>query len=162
MLATQYVHVHHTFLRHKKPKSYLNPNERSNLRSESGSILVLTSLAVLMLLGIVALAVERGLWLHAHAREFGGDPARIHVSGSSAGGHLAAAMLVWERFGRGLRRTELEVAVREQVDAIAAWNGVPILDYHPRIVAQLPKLTLTGRQKITELELDPSTTFTPS
>jgi len=37
-------------------------------------------------------------WLHAHAHEFGGDPARIHVCGSSAGGHLAAMMLVpgWE------------------------------------------------------------------
>jgi arylformamidase len=37
-------------------------------------------------------------WVHAHAREFGGDPARIHVCGSSAGGHLTAMMLVpgWE------------------------------------------------------------------
>jgi len=37
-------------------------------------------------------------WLHAHAHEFGGDPARIHVCGSSAGGHLAAMLLVpgWE------------------------------------------------------------------
>ncbi len=42
-----------------------------------------------------------------HAREFGGDPARIHVSGSSAGGHLAGMMLSggWaEAFGApGLR-----------------------------------------------------------
>jgi arylformamidase len=37
-------------------------------------------------------------WLHAHAHEFGGDPARIHVGGSSAGGHLTAMMLApgWE------------------------------------------------------------------
>jgi arylformamidase len=37
-------------------------------------------------------------WVHKHAGEFGGDPGRIHVSGSSAGGHLAAMMLAhgWE------------------------------------------------------------------
>jgi arylformamidase len=32
-------------------------------------------------------------WVHAHIAEFGGDPARIHVSGSSAGAHLAAMLL---------------------------------------------------------------------
>jgi len=32
-------------------------------------------------------------WLYAHARDFGGDPLRIHVAGSSAGAHLAAMML---------------------------------------------------------------------
>jgi arylformamidase len=37
-------------------------------------------------------------WVHKHAPEFGGDGARIHVSGSSAGGHLAAMLLApgWE------------------------------------------------------------------
>jgi arylformamidase len=37
-------------------------------------------------------------WLYAHAGEFGGDAMRIHVAGSSAGGHLAAMMLApgWE------------------------------------------------------------------
>jgi arylformamidase len=37
-------------------------------------------------------------WLHEHAREFGGDPTRIHVGGSSTGAHLAAMMLApaWE------------------------------------------------------------------
>jgi len=39
-------------------------------------------------------ACRRGLaWVHRHVREFGGDPARIVVSGHSAGGHLAALML---------------------------------------------------------------------
>ncbi|MFC4168176.1 alpha/beta hydrolase [Teichococcus aestuarii] len=31
-------------------------------------------------------------WLHGNIGRFGGDPARIHVAGSSAGGHLAAML----------------------------------------------------------------------
>jgi arylformamidase len=33
-------------------------------------------------------------WLHRHGREYGVDPERLHVVGSSAGGHLAAMTLV--------------------------------------------------------------------
>jgi arylformamidase len=40
-------------------------------------------------------------WIHRHARQWGGDPARISVSGHSAGGHLVAMLLAtdWTAFG---------------------------------------------------------------
>lgn len=40
-------------------------------------------------------------WIYRHAREFGGNANRIHVSGHSSGGHLAACVAVtdWSRYG---------------------------------------------------------------
>jgi len=40
-------------------------------------------------------------WLHRHAEEYGIDPARIHVAGHSAGGHLTTMLLEtsWREFG---------------------------------------------------------------
>jgi len=42
-------------------------------------------------------------WLHGHASDYGVDPARIHVAGHSAGGHLTAMVLAtdWGAFGLG-------------------------------------------------------------
>ncbi len=36
---------------------------------------------------------ESTAWIHHHAEALGGDPARIHLAGNSAGGHLAALMM---------------------------------------------------------------------
>jgi acetyl esterase/lipase len=37
-------------------------------------------------------------WIHDHVAEYGGDPARMHLMGHSAGGHLAAILGINERF----------------------------------------------------------------
>jgi arylformamidase len=39
--------------------------------------------------------VRRGVaWIRRNAARFGGDPARLHISGHSSGGHLAACVAV--------------------------------------------------------------------
>jgi arylformamidase len=50
----------------------------------------------------VVAEVRAGLaWLYRHAPAHGCDPARLHIAGHSAGGHLAAMALAtdWRRFG---------------------------------------------------------------
>jgi len=48
--------------------------------------------------------VQALVWVHAHIGRFGGDARRITVAGHSAGGHLAAMLLVcdWSALGGGL------------------------------------------------------------
>ena len=43
--------------------------------------------------GIVGQTTDAVRWLHANARQIGGDPNRLYLSGHSAGAHLAAMML---------------------------------------------------------------------
>jgi carboxylesterase type B len=84
---------------------------------QSGTIKLYGSLAKsLARLGVVTVSVEYRLypqvtfpafmddavaalnWVRAHIGEFGGDPNRIVLSGHSAGAHMAALLLVDDRF----------------------------------------------------------------
>lgn len=52
------------------------------------------SLAPAVSLAVIVDQCRRALaWVSKHIHRYGGDPARIHVSGSSAGGHLAGMLL---------------------------------------------------------------------
>lgn len=53
---------------------------------------------------IVMQMVRALAWTHRHIAQHGGDPARIHVAGHSAGGHLAAMMAAcdWRAFDAAL------------------------------------------------------------
>lgn len=51
---------------------------------------------------IVEEIAEALAWLHTQAGDLGLDPARIHVAGHSAGGHLTAMMAVTDWAARGL------------------------------------------------------------
>ncbi len=40
-------------------------------------------------------------WVYRNAKSFGGDPARLYLTGHSSGGHLAGCIVIteWERIG---------------------------------------------------------------
>jgi len=54
-----------------------------------------------------ALAVR---WVSDHARDYGGDPARIFISGHSAGGHIALILAFDERYLRTVGLTASSLA----------------------------------------------------
>ena len=51
---------------------------------------------------IVAEVRSAVAWVIEHARELGGDPGRVFVSGHSAGGHLTAVAMDDERVAGGV------------------------------------------------------------
>tara|TARA_Y100001934_G_scaffold116418_1_gene142502 strand:+ start:37342 stop:38205 length:864 start_codon:yes stop_codon:yes gene_type:complete len=66
-------------------------------------------------------------WLYRNATELGGDPAKIHISGHSAGGHLAAMLLAtdWPSYAEDLPDT--------LVKSVTAISGVFDLDPIPHL-----------------------------
>lgn len=81
-------------------------------------------------------------WVHGHIAEYGGDPARIHVGGSSAGAHLAAMLAAApERRVQGLtllsglfdltRIPDTHVNAWLQLDAAAAERNSPLWQLPP-------------------------------
>ena len=63
---------------------------------DAGAMVVLPNYALCPAVTIEAIALQlvaAVAWVHRHAGEHGGDPARIVVAGHSAGGHLAALLL---------------------------------------------------------------------
>jgi len=74
---------------------------------------------------IVEQTREATAWLYRNAGEFGGDPAKLHISGHSAGGHLAVMMLAtdWATHGADLPG--------DMIKSVTAISGVYDLDPIP-------------------------------
>ena len=51
------------------------------------------------------------VWLHANAARYGGDPARIHLSGHSSGAHLAGVLMLTDWTALGLPADTLKSAL---------------------------------------------------
>ena len=73
-----------------------------------------------------ALAVQ---WVHDHASQIGGDPARVYLMGHSAGAHIAALLTLDGRYLRdvGLDRS----AIRATVGLSGPYDFVPPPDDRP-------------------------------
>lgn len=89
---------------------------------------------------IVMQMVRALAWVWRHAAEFGGDPQRITVVGHSAGGHLAAMLLLcrWKQVGRDLPATLVRNAL--------SVSGVHDLSPIQRTPFLQPSLNLTPSQ----------------
>lgn len=89
--------------------------------AEAGAVVVLPNYALaptVTVRHIVLQMVRAVAWVHRHIASFDGDPARLVVAGHSAGGHLAAMMLVcrWAEVGPDLPP--------QVVSAVLALSGV--------------------------------------
>lgn len=97
-----FLHGGYWFSRHKDDFRFLAEG-----LSTRGAALVIVNYALIPTVNMSELVRQCRAaiaWTHQNAGTFGGNSDRIHVSGHSAGGHLAAVMMAtdWPAFGSGL------------------------------------------------------------
>ena len=95
-----YIHGGYWQMNDKEPYAFLG---ESLLPAGFNLALVEYTLAPAARLDQIVSEVRRGVaWVIEHAKEIGGDPARVYVSGHSAGGHLTAMAMTDPRVAGGV------------------------------------------------------------
>jgi arylformamidase len=95
-----YIHGGYWQMNDKEPYAFLG---EGLLSAGFNLVLVEYTLAPAARLDQIVSEVRRGVaWVIDHGSEIGGDPARVYVSGHSAGGHLTAMAMLDPRVAGGL------------------------------------------------------------
>jgi len=95
-----FIHGGYWQMNDKEPSSFVGD---ALLPAGFNLVLVEYTLAPAARLDAIVAEVRAGVaWTIEHAKEIGGDPGRVFVSGSSAGGHLTAAAMTDARLAGGI------------------------------------------------------------
>jgi arylformamidase len=139
----------------KEPLSYVG---EALLPAGFNLVLVEYTLAPAARLDAIVAAVRTGVaWTIDHAKELGGDPARVFVAGNSAGGHLTAMAMQDPRVAGGLAISglyDLEpirlnyLNDKLRLDPAEAARNSPILNLPSRAA---PLIVTVGLDELPEL-----------